>query len=137
MVDKETNATSFEIIYASCEGSGIRYAREKLGGAVWKLATGIERIKGRLVDAYIELAILQESDFPPDLVDEWKQIKSDLTGGKMQYNIRAIDGELVQVPVGLVGSTVRYMRNKKAKDIARRICELAAKLDSRLEETKT
>lgn len=136
MVDNKTDSNSHEIEYQSIEGHGLRYAREKLGVAVWKLATGIEGIKARLADAFIELAILQESDFPPDLVNEWKQIKSDLTGGKMQYDIRVIDGELVEVPVGLLYSTLRYMRKNKAKDIARRICSLESKLDSRIVEIK-
>lgn len=83
---------------------------------------------------YIELAILQESDFPPDLVDEWKQLKTDLTSGKMQFYTKVIDGELVEVEMGCLYSTLRYMRNKKAQDIAKRICFLSAKLESRVEE---
>ena len=52
---------------------GLIYAREKLGVAVWKLATGIGDIKSRLSNAYIELAIIQEGDLPIDLVDDWKE----------------------------------------------------------------
>ena len=44
------------------------------------------------------------------------------------------DGELVEVAVGFLYSTLRYMRNKKAQDIAKRICFLSAKLESRVEE---
>jgi hypothetical protein len=110
------------------------YACEKLGVAVWKLATGVDDIKGRLSDAYIELAILQETDLPPDLFDDWKRIKKDLTSGKMQFRTRAKDGKLVKEPVGLVPSTLRYMRKKKAEDIAKRICHLKFKLDSYAEE---
>jgi hypothetical protein len=125
-----------EIVFEPMKGSSILYACEKLGVAVWKLATGVEGIKARLANAYIELAILQESDFPPDLVDEWKQIKSDLTSGKMQYDTRVVDGELVEVPVGPLYSTLRYMRKKKAQDIAQRICSLKAQLDHYVESTQ-
>ena len=92
--------------------------------AVWKLATGVGSIKARLADAYIELAILQESDLPSELVDEWKEIKSDLTKGKIIKEIHFVDGEFVDVPIGLLHSTLRYMRNNKAQDIAKRICLL-------------
>lgn len=40
-----------KIVYATIEGSGIYYAREKLSAAVWKLATGVEGIKAKLSDA--------------------------------------------------------------------------------------
>ena len=105
------------------------YARSKLGGAIWKLATGIGEIKSRLSDAYIELAIIQEGDFPEDLYDELKMIKRDLTSGKMQYRTEVRDGKLVEVPVGRLASTLRYMRKKKAEDIAKRIFQLKSKVD--------
>ncbi len=125
MTDKDT---SYEIVFPSGADSG--YAREKLGGAVEKLATGLNGIKTRLADAYIELAILTAADFPPELVDEWKQIKSDLTSGKgkMQYYPSVIDNEIVELPVGRLFLTLRYMRREKAKDIAQRICSLEARL---------
>ncbi len=107
----------------------LRYAREKLGVAVWKLATGIDGIKSRLSDAYIELAIIQESDLPIEFVDDWKEIRNDLTSGKMQFITQVKDGKLVKEPVGKLASTLRFMRKKKAKDIACRICLLEANLD--------
>jgi hypothetical protein len=110
------------------------YALEKLGVAVWKLATGIDGIKARLADAYIELAILQETNLPEHLVDEWEQIKHDLTNGKMKYKPQVIDAELMRVPVGKLCSTLRYMRKSKAQDIARRICSLESKLASYLDQ---
>lgn len=110
------------------------YALEKLRHAIWKLATGAEGIKARLADAYIELVIIQEPDLPPDVRKRWKEIKSDLTRGKMLYESRVVAGELVQMPVGLLYSTLRYMRKEEAIDIARRICDLAMELESYLEE---
>ena len=106
------------------------YARSKLGGAIWKLATGIGEIKSRLSDAYIELAIIQDGDLPEDLSEEWKMIKRDLTNGKMKYRADIKDGKIVEVPVGRLASTLRYMRKKKAEDIAIRICLLKSKVDN-------
>ncbi|MCX6071626.1 MAG: hypothetical protein NTU91_12350, partial [Chloroflexi bacterium] len=74
-----------EIVDDLSGSSRTRYAHAKLSQAVWKLATGTEGIKARLADAYIEIAILQGSDFPPALVQALKRIKSDLTSGKMQF----------------------------------------------------
>lgn len=110
------------------------YARGNLGAAVWKLATGKNGIKARLADAFIEIAILQESDFPPELCSYWRQIRSDLTSGKMQYNKVVRGGELVEVPVGRLYSTLRFMRLKKAQRIAEQICDLEARLNSYSEE---
>jgi len=135
MADHDPQSISFENSRAPSEENGLRYAREKLGVAVWKLATGLEGIKTRLADAYVELGILQESDLPPDLVDEWKRIKADLTSGKLQYEIKVIGAELVEQPIGLLLSTLRFMRKKKAEDIARRICALKAELDIRVNKS--
>ena len=127
--------STHKIVHEPIEESGASYACEKLSVAVWKLATGVDGIKARLADVYIELAILQESDFPSDLVGEWKQLKTDLISGKMQYDTKVVDSELVEVAVGRLHSTLRYMRKKKAQDIAKRICLLSAKLESRVKET--
>jgi hypothetical protein len=62
-----------------------------------------------------ELLVIQDNDLPPDLRREWKCIVSDLTSGKMQYTTEIRNGELVQVPVGLIASTLRFMRTDKAK----------------------
>ena len=77
------------------KGSRVIYARKNLGVAVWKLATGIDGVKSRLSDAYIELAMIQEEDLPKDLVEDWKRIESDLTSGKMQYRTSVKDGNLI------------------------------------------
>jgi len=112
------------------ELDGFEYTREKLEVAVWKLATGVGGIKERLADAYIELAILQESDFPPELSEEWRQVLFELTKGKMQYETVVKNGRLVEVPTGHLYSTLRYMRKSKAQRLAERICVLAAKMRS-------
>jgi hypothetical protein len=105
------------------------YAREKLEMAVWKLATGEGEVKSRLADAAIELFILQEGDLPADLEAERREIVAQLTSGKMQYETRAKEGQLVQEPVGLLYSTLRFMRRKRAVELAERICTLEAKLE--------
>ena len=129
MSQEKPEPRSFKIIYDAVEPDRLSYPREKLGVAVWKLATGSGGIKSRLADAFIELAILHETDFPLELRDEWKQIMSELTKGKMQYNIAIKNGKLVQVPVGQLYSTLRFMRNSRAKNIAEHICDLEAKLN--------
>jgi hypothetical protein len=54
---------------------------------------------------------------------------SELTRGKMQYNITVKDGKLVKVPVGRLYSTLRFMRDSRAKNIAEQICDLEARLN--------
>jgi hypothetical protein len=105
------------------------YACEKLGVAVWKLATGTGVIKERLADAYIELAILQETDFPEELRSQYNQIRYDLTCGKMQYENRVENGRISKIPAGRLYSTLRYMQKVKAQRIAQQICDLEAKLN--------
>jgi hypothetical protein len=64
-------------------------------------------------------------------VGEWKAILRDLTKGKMMYQLVNRGGHLVNEPLGLVASTVTYIRKETARDIARRICLLEAKLSER------
>lgn len=104
------------------------YAREKLGVAVYKLATGIEGIKARLAAVYIELVILQAEDFPAHLVSEWRAIKTELTKGKMKYHTVVQNGELVEEHLGKLYSTVPYLRLEKAQRIAERIYNLEHEL---------
>ncbi len=131
---QQTQSHSSKIVEVKIKPNNLGYAREKLGVAVWKLATGIEGIKARLADAFIELVIIQESDLPPEFREMWKQIRSDLSSGKMQYDTVVRDGELVKVPAGLLYSTLRYMRTEKAQRIAKQICELESMLNSYVEE---
>lgn len=133
MNQTESKSQPFRIVYHTVKPDGLQYAREKLGVAVWKLATGIESIKARLADAYVEIAILQESDFPPELRDQWRQIRSELTSGKMQYNTVVKDRQLVKVSAGRLYSTLRFMRKSKAKHIAEQIFVLEAKLNNHVE----
>lgn len=107
---------------------GFEYAGEKLGTAVWKLATGKGEIKARLSDAYVELAILQKGDLPEEHWEELQAIRQELTRGKMQYQTRLVEGELVERPMGKLPSTLRYMRLNRAQIIAERICALEAKV---------
>ena len=110
------------------------YARSKLDAAIWKLATGIGEIKSRLSDAYIELAIIQEGDLPQDFYEELKKIRFDLTCGKMQYRPAVKDGKLIEEPVGRLASTLRYMRKKKAEDIAKDIYLLKSNVDDYVDD---
>ena len=92
------------------------------------MATGSGEIKSRLADAFIELAILHETNFPSELRDEWKQIVYELTKGKMQYSITIKNGRLVRAPLGLLSSTLRFMRESTTKIIAEQIYNLALML---------
>jgi len=89
------------------------YALSKLRHAVWKLATGEHSIKARLADAYIELAIIQEADLPSGILERWKDIRADLTRGRMQYELRIVGGEWAHQPIGLLYSTLRTMRTAR------------------------
>lgn len=66
----------------------------------------------------------------------WKRIRSDLTSGKMQYDTVVRYGEFVKVPVGLLYSTLRFMRIDKAQRIAKQICELEAMLSDHVKEDR-
>jgi len=123
---KNRQSYSLKIVHNHVEPNKIGYACEKLGVAVWKLATGVGELKERLADAFIEIAILNEADFPQELREKWKQIYSGLTCGKMQYETRAKNGQLVKEPIGKLYSTLRYMRKNKAQRIAQQICSLEA-----------
>ena len=127
--DNYQQSNVIKVVYEDRESNNFSYAREKLGVAVWELATSVEEIKVRLANAFIELAILQESDFPAELVELYKSIHHELTRGKMQYYPAIKDGELVKVPAGKLYSTLRYMRKAKAQEIARQILELKERLD--------
>lgn len=47
----------------------------------------------------------------------------------MRYDVIVKGGERTEVPAGLLRSTLRYMRKKKARTIAEMIFELSARLD--------
>jgi len=128
MNQENSELPTVKIDYDSVEPDRLNYAREKLGVAVWKLATGSGEIKSRLADAFVELAILHETDFPSELRDEWKQIIYELTKGKMQYSITIKNGKLIRAPLGLLSSTLRFMRESTAKIIAEQIYNLASRL---------
>jgi hypothetical protein len=130
----QNGSGEIKVVYQEVHQGDPWYELDKLRAAIWKLATGAEGIKARLADAYIELAIIQEADLPSSVCERWKEIKSDLTRGKMQYETRIMAGELVQQPVGLLYSTLRHMRKDKAIDIAKRICALEAELSAYLKQ---
>ncbi len=133
--DDQSEEVVFSVVYEESSPDGFSYACEKLGVAVWKLATGWGTLRERLQDAAIELLILQETDFPDDLVAKWKTLIRDLTKGKMKYRRVIKDGELVPEPIGLVASTVGYARKYTLQDLARRICGLESEMDHRYQQS--
>ena len=55
------------------------YAKEKFIDAVHELSTSKEDIKTRLLNAYDKLRILEESDFPDELKNDWLWIEEQVT----------------------------------------------------------
>jgi len=63
-----------------------RYANEKLTMAIYKLATGEGKIKDRLCESFIEIAILSDNDFPQELRANFRDILKTLTKKPPPYN---------------------------------------------------
>lgn len=63
------------------------HAKEYLGAAVWRLATGTGAIKDRLINAFSgsdndprgPLAVFRSDSLPPDLKVRWGNLKECLT----------------------------------------------------------
>jgi hypothetical protein len=105
------------------------YAREKLTNAVYYMAIGRGPIKDRLFDAFVEMVALSDRDFPDPLKEDYRWIRSELTRKEAKQRA-VVDGWVVERVEGRLGATLRTMRIEKAQEIARRIYELAAKLEA-------
>jgi hypothetical protein len=99
------------------------YAIEKLHSAVHTLATGHGRIRDRLFDAFLEIAAVSDDDIPQPLRPLWREIRGGLTCKPAKR-----PGE------GAINATLRGMRKEKAEQTASRICELATKLETQLDQ---
>lgn len=96
-------------------GPDISYLYEKMIVTVHHLATGKERIKERLKAVCFEPFHGLDRFFPDDLVDE-----------KSKYE--RIDAELKRD--GTYSETIDEMTEDEAADIARRILDLASKIEA-------
>ena len=97
------------------------YAAEKLGMAVYRLATGHGRIRDRLYDAFMVFHPVNDRDIPPPLLPLWREVRDGLTCKSAKHPRE-----------GAINATLRGMRTEEAERIARRICELADRLDEHL-----
>ncbi len=53
--------------------------REKFSAAIYRLAVAEGDVRSRLLSAYRILRSLQDEEFPPQLRDEWTQLKTSIT----------------------------------------------------------
>lgn len=93
---------------------GASYAREKLGAAVYTLATGTEVLQKRLVDAFISMSAVSERDFKDDRRTEWRSIYERAT---------AVESGPYD---GRYQNTLLTLNDGDAVQLARDICELEA-----------
>jgi hypothetical protein len=106
------------------------YAAEKFGMAVYILATDKSPIKGRLMEAFVELAILNVNDIPKALQDDFKWVMGVLTKNKPK-TIRVIrQGKVLEESTGRSGATIPFLRIEKATEVAKRICDIEARLQN-------
>lgn len=101
---------------------GRSYAREKIGVAVYDLATGIGNIKERILDAYMGFHTLVREDFPDELKEDWDKIYETLTKEEPTYNEK---GEAV---VGKIENSLSKASIEDAVRLAELICNLNIKL---------
>lgn len=99
------------------------YATEKLGTAIYKLATGELDIKGRLASITSELATIHEQDFPPDLQPQWQSILKRMTNKESKIAGTKYDE-------GSFAASLYRMRRSTAVRIAVDIIELEDRLQS-------
>lgn len=94
------------------------YAKEKIGSAVYSLATGRGDIKERLWNSFLGFHPLKESDFPDDLKDKWNDLKVRLTTEEPKYDS---DGN---VTTGKVENTIKKISIDDCVEIAELIYNL-------------
>lgn len=101
---------------------GLSYAREKLGAAVYSLATGPGNIKTRLLGAYSSFPTLKDSDFPDEYRDDWRFIHGILTAEEASFDSKG------KVTTGKVQNTLKVLDEDVCVQIAERICDLESRL---------
>jgi hypothetical protein len=97
------------------------YALEKLGEAVYDLATGTGPVQERLCEAFVYLHRVQPEDIPdPELRCVLVGIKDDLSS------------DVQKGKEGGLGATLLDMSNEDASAIASRILDLYKRMDDLL-----
>lgn len=100
----------------------ILYAQEKLGTAIYDLATGTGDIRHRLFQAYLRFHTLSDDYFPEELKATWNELSAML---ESKDAIRSHKGE---VNIGSVENTLESITEEECSDIAKRIYNLNSEL---------
>ncbi len=117
----------------------LRDAEVLLSSAVYKLAVGPEKLKPRLIRAYLELTHIDEDALPEPLAEDIKWIKDQLTSRKdpnvgRYAAIETPEGtKRLPLWVGHLQYTLGPMRYARAQRIAERICSVHARAVDLLE----
>lgn len=101
----------------------ILYAQEKLGTAIYDLATSPGNIRHRLWQAYLRFHTLSEDYFPEELKATWNELSAIL---EAKDAIRDDKGEVI---VGSVENTLQSLSDDECSDIAKRIYNLYSELN--------
>lgn len=101
----------------------ILYAQEKLGTAIYDLATSTGNIRHRLWQAYLRFHTLSEDYFPEELKATWNELSAML---EAKDAIRDDKGEVI---VGSVENTLQSLSDDECSDIAKRIYNLYSELN--------
>ena len=95
-----------------------RRAREKLLGAVHRLAVGEGDVRSRLISAHWFLSQLSARDFPEELRESWQEVMSDLT---KRGPVLSAEGEVLKPACK---HTMSRSRNSTGRKIAEKIYSL-------------
>jgi hypothetical protein len=107
------------------KASDTAQAARLLSMAVYHMAVRSGDIKERLYHAFLQLLHVSERQLPPEFHEELRWIKKSLTS-KEPTQSYLIHGK--RETEGRINATLRTMRIAKAEEIARRIYELADKV---------
>jgi hypothetical protein len=101
----------------------ILYAEEKLGTAIYDMATSLGTIRQRLLKAHLGFHTLSDYHFPDALKPEWNELSGMLEGND------AILNENGDVIIGSVENTIENLSDEECSDISKRIYNLYFKLN--------
>ena len=97
--------------------------REKFSAAIYRLAVAEGDVRSRLLSAYRILRTLQDEEFPPQLRDEWIQVKAAITRLGPQVDQQGVAGK------SDADYTLSKIKNSTGRKIAERIYRLEKHLN--------
>lgn len=98
-------------------------AKEKIRGAVYRLAVGEGDVRSRLVSAYWLLKQLSATDLPPQLLEPWNEVIHDLT---LRGPLTGPDGDVWK---NACEHTMSHLRNSSGRKIAEKVYALMTGLE--------